>query len=645
MWPSPSDYQDAIQNPRLCFEMPELREAEAARGALGLPRVASGNFASVYELRSPRRRWAVRCFLRPVSDQERRYHAISEYLNTHPLRWLVDFDYHPRGIRTRGGWYPIVTMDWVDGEPLHRHVETLLGNRSSLLALAYQWRGLARDVRGTGCAHGDYQHGNVLVTSGELRLVDYDGMFVPAFAGEASPELGRPNYQHPSRSSHDYGPELDNFSAFVIYLSLRALALAPDLWEFHDGENLVLTAADFRDPASSKALARMRAIDDVEVRALAGQFGALRAAAPCEVPPLEQIVAAAAPAWFIGRPAEPLSEGRSSPTAASRPTHDPRPTTHDPAPETRGKGPEWWTDRGANGATGPARSDPASAPAAARAAASAPSETGSRWWRTDRGAAATAPSAGTDGPSLAAPPAAQGGPSLAAPSEARLSRPQPAADSPLSGDRNSPKPAKPPKASKPAVTPKAAAKRPAPTARTGGRAPALPSPRRATAGAALLGLLLTAAGGLQPQALTGRVVPWSDLRPATAGEGTPERGDGETIEAKSPDRTAPDNRAPKAPPQSSTSRPVELYRGRVLLRSGMAGERIASVLFRLDGQIAYISDRPPFVWEWNTLATPDDEHVLEILARDEGGALVDRRVLRVRVANSPAPAASGKVAR
>jgi aminoglycoside phosphotransferase (APT) family kinase protein len=365
-WPSPSDYQDAIQNPRHCFSLPELQEAEVARTPLGLPRVAAGNFASVYELRSPRGRWAVRCFLRPVSDQERRYHEISTHLNAHPLPWLVDFDYLPDGVRLGRTWYPIVKMDWVDGVPLDRHVERLRADPAALRDLADDWRRLVADLQRIGIAHGDLQQGNILVAGDEMRLVDYDGMFVPAFRGERSPELGRANYQHPARRPEDYGPELDNFSALVIYLSLRALAGDASLWRFYDGENLILTSADYRAPGSSAAFARLRAHPDAEVRALAARLASLCVLPLAQVPRLETVLtgAGSSAARPAVTPAPPSTAGASAPapgSAAGAPASA--------APRGR---PGWLGSHGPTAAPSPAPVSPAPAAPVQPAAAQVP---------------------------------------------------------------------------------------------------------------------------------------------------------------------------------------------------------------------------------------------------------------------------------
>src|SRR5438876_6252747 len=185
-WPTPSDYQDAVQNPGICFADPRLRAAHPALGPLGLPKVASGNYCSVYELHSSSRRWAVRCFNRQMPDMERRYHTIDQHLNRHPLPWLVGFDYLNEGIRIHGRWYPLVVMDWVEGPTLGRYLEKWVRDSSAVRTLADQWPRVMADLRGAQIAHGDLQHGNILVAHEAIRLVDYDNLFVPAFRGERS---------------------------------------------------------------------------------------------------------------------------------------------------------------------------------------------------------------------------------------------------------------------------------------------------------------------------------------------------------------------------------------------------------------------------------------------------------------------------
>ncbi len=270
-WPPASDYQDAIQNPATCFHDPELKTGRVAVNKLGLPRVASGNFASVYEMLNGTHRWAVRCFLRQGEDQQNRYALLSLYLSRLAVPGLVEFSYLQEGIRARGKWFPVVKMEWVEGETLTTYVQKNLFKPDRLRNLALQWRGLIARLRQHKIAHADLQHGNVLVSPQEqLRLVDYDGMFIPSLRGRRSSELGHINYQHPKRTPDDYDERLDNFSALVIYTGLMALSLEPNLWKrFDTGENLLFTAQDFRLPEKSVLLTYLQQHADPGLRTLA----------------------------------------------------------------------------------------------------------------------------------------------------------------------------------------------------------------------------------------------------------------------------------------------------------------------------------------------------------------------------------------
>ena len=191
-WPAPAEYQQAIQNPQHCFVDPELQAGQPILTPLGLTRVASGRFASVYQIRNGSRAWAVRCFVRQITDQEHRYHLISQHLQKVQLSSLVEFVYQPQGIRLSGQWYPIVKMEWVEGKPLHTFVEYNLRAKKVLQDLAIQWRSLVAELHRVQVAHEDLQHGNILVSRGRVRLVDYDGLFIPSLRGEKSRELGHP---------------------------------------------------------------------------------------------------------------------------------------------------------------------------------------------------------------------------------------------------------------------------------------------------------------------------------------------------------------------------------------------------------------------------------------------------------------------
>ena len=110
-----------------------------------------------------------------------------------------------------------------------------------------------------------------MVENETLCLVDYDGLYVPALAGSLPGENGHPNYQHPDRAAKHYGPELDNFFAWVIYGSLAAVAADSSLWTKLGGGDdcLLLRRADFLNPKRSDRIEIMRKSSDPLVRAVA----------------------------------------------------------------------------------------------------------------------------------------------------------------------------------------------------------------------------------------------------------------------------------------------------------------------------------------------------------------------------------------
>ena len=210
--PTREAYTAAMQHPEIRFRDPELANGKTAKKASGQPLVYAGQFASVYRVSSPGHDHAVRCFVIEVPNRQQRYRALSDYINIMRPPGFVSFAYLDRELQIGGERHPVLKMDWVEGQTLDQYVAANLANPGALRALAASWSTLMKDLQGMPIAHNDLQHGNVIVEpTGELRLVDYDGVFLAPFRGEPSPELGHRHYQHPSRTARDYDEHIDNF--------------------------------------------------------------------------------------------------------------------------------------------------------------------------------------------------------------------------------------------------------------------------------------------------------------------------------------------------------------------------------------------------------------------------------------------------
>ena len=288
-WPTPQDYNEALQHPQSSFADPELKKGTPALTPLGLPRPITGGFASVYRIRCGRRDWAVRCFLREFADQSHRYAAISKHLAGANLSYMVGFDFQQQGIKVNGNWFPILKMEWVQGDLLGEYIQRNLTRPGSIAKLAGRWLKMMNALRDRGISHGDLQPGNVVVVNGDFRLIDYDGMFVPAMNGQSSHEVGHRHFQHPLRKQSDFGPTLDHFSAWVIYTSLVALGIDPSLWQqTHAGDDaLLFQEKDFKSPASSTTFQLLLNHSDKTIQKLAEQCRSLLSLRPMNLPSVE----------------------------------------------------------------------------------------------------------------------------------------------------------------------------------------------------------------------------------------------------------------------------------------------------------------------------------------------------------------------
>ena len=265
-WPTSSDYATAIQDP-VSLRHADLAGSELDRDLLGMPMSAAGQSAIVFHLTRASGPLALRCFTRPPAEGALRYRALARHLQRQPCDALVPAVWLDEAVEADGTLWPAVSMPWVPGLPLDVAIEDRLRRPAELLELADQWLRVCEELRAAQIAHGDLQHGNVLVDDDlTIRLIDLDGVWVPALADHPSRETGHPSFQHPWRDHDTWGPDLDSFSGALIHTTLIALAADPSLWRHHVGENLVLGDDDLRHPGGTPAWLDLLQSPDVRVR-------------------------------------------------------------------------------------------------------------------------------------------------------------------------------------------------------------------------------------------------------------------------------------------------------------------------------------------------------------------------------------------
>ena len=260
-WPSRSDYTQAIRDyPHISILDPTLRGRSPRRGDNNDLISYSGGFSTVFPVGPLSNTYALRCWIADIGDVETRYRAISDYLIQCRLPYFVDFAYVPEGILVGTDRYPITRMEWAEGETLCDFIEQNLHDAWCLKTAAVEFQKMVETLHNHQISHGDLQDGNILLkrngTDIEIKLIDYDSLFVPALRGQPDNIVGLPEYQHPQRvaGGGQANEKVDYFSEVVIYLSLLGLAEKPDLWsQFGDRteKGLLFMSEDFENSDQS----------------------------------------------------------------------------------------------------------------------------------------------------------------------------------------------------------------------------------------------------------------------------------------------------------------------------------------------------------------------------------------------------------
>ena len=217
-----------------------------------------GGFTIVFPVLVDGEKWAFRCWHNTVEDSNNRYKHIGRYLCECHIPHFCSFTYTEEGIVVSGMRWPTTRMRWAEGLTLKEYICKNYNNSIKVRGLADSFLELCSLLHNNHIAHGDLQHGNIIVAeNGSLALVDYDSLYVPTM-GNMFPDIitGLIDYQHPSRKRNKLSSEkLDYFSELVIYLSLLAISEKPSLvdkYQVRDTEALLFKASDYNDLPSSK---------------------------------------------------------------------------------------------------------------------------------------------------------------------------------------------------------------------------------------------------------------------------------------------------------------------------------------------------------------------------------------------------------
>ena len=175
----------------------------------------------------------------------------------------VGFEFFEDGIMTPQGIQPLVVMDWVEAKPLKSFLSEHITDVAVINLIAENFKKMVADLHANSFSHGDLQHGNIMVKPDcSLVLVDYDSMYVPDLKGMPDEIKGLVGYQHEARwKNKNVSEKADFFSELVIYISLRALAKMPYLWNdlnMEDTETLLFSGDDIKSHGASTIFKQLK---------------------------------------------------------------------------------------------------------------------------------------------------------------------------------------------------------------------------------------------------------------------------------------------------------------------------------------------------------------------------------------------------
>lgn len=256
--PTIPSIRTSVENKSVLILDEHAKNGTFRRDARGRLIAYAGGFSVVFPYEaSDGTKWAFRCWHSDINNTQRRYELISEAIQKAHLSFLCDFDYIEKGINVEGTIYPTTRMRWIEGITIKEYICKYRQSKDKLISLAENFLAMTQALHEQSLAHGDLQHGNILVTNDhQLYLVDYDSFYCPKLKGEEDTVTGLPDYQHPARKSNkSVSEKLDYFSELIIYLSILSIAEAPSLvekYKVEDADRLLFAKEDFDDITKSQ---------------------------------------------------------------------------------------------------------------------------------------------------------------------------------------------------------------------------------------------------------------------------------------------------------------------------------------------------------------------------------------------------------
>ena len=263
-YPLISEYVKAIQDAGDNLE--QLAHLTPVLDDHGEPYRSSGAFAVVFKMldKSTGKYYALKCFTEEQEGRADAYRQIADELDLLDSPYITSVKYMEKELfvdsQCEEDEFPVLLMDWVDGETMEAYIAANYHNQSAMSLLCYRFGKMAAWLRSQSFAHGDVKPDNIIIRpDGSLTLVDYDGMFVSSMKGCKSPTIGTKDFCHPLRTVDDFDETIDDFSLASIALSLKAISMKSTLLDIYGAsDRLLFSENDYRNPSNSKVISALQ---------------------------------------------------------------------------------------------------------------------------------------------------------------------------------------------------------------------------------------------------------------------------------------------------------------------------------------------------------------------------------------------------
>ena len=263
-YPLISEYVRAIQD--ASNNLDKLAHLVPVLDDHGEPYRSSGAFAVVFKMKDGQtgKCYALKCFTEEQEGRAEAYRQIADELEFVDSSYITSVKYLEKEIFVDSSCeedeFPVLLMDWIDGETMENYIAENYQDNYAMAMLCYRFCKMAAWLRSQPFAHGDIKPDNIMVRpDGNLTLVDYDGMFVPAMKGRKSPTIGTKDFSHPLRTVDDFDETIDDFALASIALSLKAISMNSKLLDTYGAlDRLLFLENDYHNPSNSKAISALQ---------------------------------------------------------------------------------------------------------------------------------------------------------------------------------------------------------------------------------------------------------------------------------------------------------------------------------------------------------------------------------------------------